>query len=745
MKFHPKQLKFIDDVVGEIKNNPKSKKPVLISLASAPGSGKTTVLTESSKRISEFLSKNIKYVESNVPEKQVLMLVFDKKMKNELLKKISKNPDINEDLFEITTVNSLFFRELKDFQKNLSKENMFELDYTRSNFTKKMIRYFLKSLIVGGESLSPNIDKEINDYRVLPDDSFMTDENIATLHALVNTYFLSPYPLRMINDIEKDAVFFKKDGASLEDIYIPELLEEKLTKLKKDNNSPLEIREILFRMIIKRINQLAIAKEKIKTIKTVKMDIPMEIQDAQGNIVKAATQEITKEKEEVEIIGNLIKVPHSYYYKTFYNQMIKSEDLARKVFGKYKIVMVDEAQDNDRILFKLILRLATLKIIKNFAFVGDPLQGIYAFKSPDHFDMLTFMEESKEMFEKMGIDYRKHDLDITYRFNQEISDFINSLFGSSIKSIATEKRSFVYPEQIPNDSLHNLVKNITNMTDKTLSIICRSNAEAVNIFMKLKAKGVENVVIHSSFKDELKNFSKKGIEAIDNERVKNEISRILSSEFKEKDFFSFEEILSSENAIRYLQNNGYSHLVKFSKDEIEKYIIPANRKKKDIVWIGTAHLFKGAEFDYTIVASDFFKPKEDRVENLVRGDFTADIATNNTLIDFFNGNSFEEPQAENHIEEAPAKPLSRLKDEIHNPDNNEEKCIYYVALTRSKEGLFFCETPHWDELKQNISNSSDIKQELSWILDEPVEADNNISKEIDMSHQSLFADALLKP
>lgn len=731
MEFHKKQQGFIENIVYEVKNSPLSKKPIFIPVSSSPGSGKTTIILESCKQISEYLSSRIEYEEgTNVPIKQIIVLAFDKKMKKEIEKKIQKHPDINEDLFEVANIHSLFFRELQRFQKNQHINETFELDYTKGFFTKKSIEWFLRSLIKSEPSLSNKISIEIDMFRFFKNNQIVNKNNIDILWAIINTYFSSPYTQKMIGNITQDASFFLKGDVELNNLEIPEEDLKTLKNIGSKMGDHVSEHEVLFRLMIKRINQLAVTREKIihreRKITTFSVDVV----DSEGNFLRTEDKTIEKEVKREELLDHLIKVPHCFYYKAFYNKILKDKSFAESVFGHYKAVLVDEAQDQDRIFFQIIVHLAKNGIVKNFAFVGDSLQSIYGFKSPDHFDMLSYLESHSSELDKFNINYSPHSLDITFRFGKQISNFVNSLFGSKIKALSNNQ-NFVYPKEIKNESLHNLIKNLSDIKGKTTSIICRSNAEAMKIYVDLKTKGVSNVVLHSSSKDELKDFTKKGTGVIDNERTKAGLIDIISQQQKPKEVYSYEEVLSNSQAISYLANNGYSHLVKFSKEEINNYIIPPNRQRKDVVWIGTAHLFKGAEFDYTIVAGDFFRTKESIDPYDIVNRHQQEYGNTNNLKDGVDWNFAQDflsnkgtPQQHEILDEkmfVQQEGNTALKKQLHDPENKEEKCIYYVAYTRAKEGIFVMENQYWNELSQHIENNFDIEEKFGYLLEEKKE------------------------
>ena len=311
MKLHKKQQDFVDNLVNEVRNSPQNKKPVFISASSSPGSGKTTILIESSIEISNFLTNNMTTRKEG--KKEVLVLAFDKKMKDAIDKKIAKHPNIDEEIFEVSTVHSLFFREIKRFQKEQNINNSFELDYTKGFFTKKMIQYFLESLSFEGESLSNKIPIEIDNARLFSDTSISNEKNVEIMWALINTYYSSPYPIKVIKFIIEDAKFFSKSEIDLQELELSDLAIKELESVNKKYKDNISIQELLFRILAKRIRQLATVKEQNIHIKKKKFEVPVDITDANGNIIDTRIDTIEKTEREMEVIGNLIKVPHCFY------------------------------------------------------------------------------------------------------------------------------------------------------------------------------------------------------------------------------------------------------------------------------------------------------------------------------------------------------------------------------------------------------------------------------------------------
>jgi len=764
LKLHTKQQSFSDAIVKEVINNPQDKEPVFLSSLASAGSGKTATLVSSAVEMTKHFQKNIKYEiingeTSNIPVKKALIVAFNKEMKKKLEKDFGSNSEIQEDFFEITTVNSLFFRRIKQFENEESKTKGFELNYKQSTFSKNDISFFVESLLKGGTPLSASVDSKISFSRPFIGDTLATEKNIDILWSLVNMYFSSPFSPSQMKLLEESSEFFGKKKVSLKDIDIDSDDIEKIKRtIKSRNLGNKEPKQFFFEILIKRIEQLAVAREVEIRKETKRFEVPVEKVDASGNVVGVDTQVFEREEEVVELLGNIITVPHCFYYKKFYNKIMSDVDFSEKVFGQYNAILIDEAQDNDRIVFQILVHLAKNKIVRNFAFVGDPLQGIYAFKSPDHFDLLSFIQNNEEYIRKQGIKYEEHPLDITFRFGAPVANFVNSIFNIDTKS-TVNRNSFVYPETIDMNNIARISSTLAEMDSSSLGIVCRSNAEAMKIYVELKSKGVENVIIQASAKDELKAFVKNGIQVITRENVKSELMTILSKEQGEE--CGYIEILSNATAIAFLANNGYSNLVRFSKDEIDKYILPASRKRKNVITIGTAHLFKGAEFNNVIVAGDFFKQDDNFNFAEIAESYAHEeipLSSEMGVIDDLFGEKKEVVATIKDTKEESAKePL--VLDEVTTHyddqvpfvdlfDNQEEMNIYYVALTRAKDGVFFMPSAVENQLKFHIDPNQTIPKYITDVVNNTIEIKEETKEEITESlglFEKYFTEGLSSP
>lgn len=128
----PKQINVIDETEQLVK---KPLRPTFVAVASAPGSGKTYTVVKS-------LIAAAKWVK---PGEKILVLAFNSKAKDDILKKIESS-DVNPELFDIRTVHSLFFQQSKKFEFG---SDSFSLDYTKGIFTDDMVRTAMGTMCIG--------------------------------------------------------------------------------------------------------------------------------------------------------------------------------------------------------------------------------------------------------------------------------------------------------------------------------------------------------------------------------------------------------------------------------------------------------------------------------------------------------------------------------------------------------------------------------------------------------------------
>lgn len=696
------QKRLVDETIQAILNRKLSDQPKFHVTNTAPGAGKTTTIMQ---LIKQLMDEHPQFINDMIENNEkILIAVLNKKNKIEIEKK-AKELGLYQDILEITTIHSLFNRYIKEIsssdQKNLGG---FELDYTKSTFTKNMISYVFQSICKRDDSPTDEVEQKLRNKRLF-DPSLMTSGNIDIAWSLVNSYFSSTVGLTEIDEIERVATFFGKKAVSIDDFDLNEDALAILDKIWKKLPGCTSPQDALFRILVLRTVELATTK--IRNIETTVSDIttsfPIVIEEGRGGRLTAVdtfVENVQRKKLNVTE-QNIFKVPHNYYYRMFYNVVSTDSQMLEKVFKKFVAAFMDEYQDHDKLVYKILHALLKQQIVKTVVTIGDSLQGIYAFKSPDHFDALAHILKNVNSLEADGIGVEHYDFKQTYRFGNELATFVNHYFGSNIIGKQTPE-DFVHPEELKHDNLADVLSQLSSKG--STAIICRSNQEAARLYMMLQTQGYQNTRLESSIKEEITTFAKKGLLAIEEDKVRFTLYKELCSVYGRKNMsdFTYEDILNNNRTKKILHDEGYPQLTRFEAKDIEKYIISSNRKTKDITWIGTSHLFKGSEFDHVLIGTDFFARNlgggqgneqtfEEQPKQETKSIFAKEIEKMFGSIPVPESETTESIIDDEVI--AVSQNHSLLNDVLNAPGSEEEKNILYVALTRAKKGTYFIESP----------------------------------------------------
>jgi len=323
--------------------------------------------------------------------------------------------------------------------------------------------------------------------------------------------------------------------------------------------------------------------------------------------------------------------------------------------NKYKLtdyfdeILIDEVQDTNKIVFEILKMISN----NNLFMVGDLNQSIYSFQGSNIKLIKKFTKNSNII-----------NLNINYRSNKNIinfaNDFVNNKLNDDNKviqgNLSFENNEIEYIENLEDNDLINILKSFDNLEDTV--ILARNNyniLEIKNILKKgnipihYKAKGIDFQLINFLF---LSNFYKLEINEfnkdiyIDNKLFEGEVNIEKMYELKA----DIDEIIKTNNLYSYdnfndIYNYYFSLIlnsIKMNTFEIvlnnlfknyTKYIEEKKYKSLSGVKIMTIHKSKGLEFE-------------------------------NVIIYGLEDNKF--PKV----------------------DSDEEKRLYYVAITRAKNNLF---------------------------------------------------------
>jgi len=651
---------------------------------SAPGSGKTFTLLES------FL-----HFEKHCPElvdtmldkgEKILLIVFNKKNKDEIEKAIKKS-SLPVDLFDVKTSHSFLLgcmKSIKEANKEMKGVEDFQIVHSRSSFSKNMIAFVLQSLTKGSYFEDEEVEKKLSRKRIF-DEDFVSENNINIAWSMVNAYFSTTLGLTKKERLEEIGAWFGKEPVSIDDFDIDEALVSKLNNLIKQRKKPTTPQQLVFQMIVGRVIELAGTKkvdmQKIEHEEVYSFPVVIETND--GEEIKEEsvfTHTVHRNSLKVET-SHIFKVPHNFYMKMSYNLILNNPEYLKIAMSKYKIMLADEFQDHDWSFMEFILSISKHNIFNDVFMVGDSDQSIYAFKSPDHFDSLSYVLENKENLLEKNINVVRYDFNQTFRFGKELASFVNHFFNTEIIG-NPEVADFVSPDVLKAKELATQLKILSEKG--TTGIVCKTNQEALDLFMLLKRNGYENVVLESSIKKELNSFVKKGLLFFEDDHTKYKIRNALVPDLGKMSLkeYTYKDILSNHNARKIMSDTGHYKLTTFSIDEIERYIIPRSTRKGGATGIKTAWVAKGETIDYMLISDGFFKKElsgEEEREEIPEVSGSLGEMLSNSL-----GEGYSHTQK---IE------TSSLQELLNAPSQKQMRNALFVALTRASKGTFFIESP----------------------------------------------------
>lgn len=396
--------------------------------------------------------------------------------------------------------------------------------------------------------------------------------------------------------------------------------------------------------------------------------------------------QIMKEK----ILRGEIAVGHSYYYKNVYVQCMKDENTLLRLFSadndpaKYlNVLFVDEAQDLTPIMVILIVKYFLLierkALSASITIVGDTNQGIYAFSKREN----AFIA----IKELLGVDRVKTiNKFASYRMPQSVCNFINNasktlLYSEYNKELNSKKQEdgIVYPNYL---ALEEFSFFATKQKSKSM-IIGRTNLELVIAYLKVYSylsksnkELTKYLKLDAKIKKEFKDLAKHGIDALDDDAIKDKIKTIAG-----KEHVTLEDIRDNEKlfnaAPKYIKK--ICHLTNILSSEEIFNALENRSSPKSIVSFMTAHASKGLESEYVY------------------------------LLDGLYESLFENKEKNSNDEKAIEELLNGLNEQGENIEypTIEEANIFYVAGSRAKKALFMDSKLH-TKFAPYIENTSSV-------------------------------------
>lgn len=269
----------------------------------------------------------------------------------------------------------------------------------------------------------------------------------------------------------------------------------------------------------------------------------------------------------VKMEKNIIPITHDYYLKYFEKLLRNNEKF--KIYEKYDLVLLDEAQDTNDLTLAIFNQFQAIK-----AFVGDSSQAIYSWRG------------SVDAFKKIKADY-SHSLSNTFRCNDKICKRANEF-------LATFKKSSDYVK------LNSMQTNKEKIITK--GIISRTNASIITYLNE--AKNLNKIKLIRSPHDIFD--------------LSINLVYILKGNFKKVNYAKFGFLKNFENLKDIEKIASETHDI-----ELENSVKVANSFKDTIfdifkkakiayednddknIFITTAHTAKGLEFDSVFLMNDF--------------------------------------------------------------------------------------------------------------------------------------------
>ena len=176
-----------------------------------------------------------------------------------------------------------------------------------------------------------------------------------------------------------------------------------------------------------------------------------------------------------------------------WNKLLDEKEIAYNIAEKINYILVDEYQDTNHIQAEIILKIA--QINQNIMVVGDDAQSIYSFRGADFKNLLNFGKKLNQI--------EKHKITYNYRSTPEILDLANnSIKNNQIqfqKIMKSVRESIVKPKYVivlnERDQASFIIKEILHYKSKgiklsDIAILYRSNFHSIILQRELQANAL---------------------------------------------------------------------------------------------------------------------------------------------------------------------------------------------------------------------------------------------------------------
>jgi DNA helicase-2/ATP-dependent DNA helicase PcrA len=351
---------------------------------------------------------------------------------------------------------------------------------------------------------------------------------------------------------------------------------------------------------------------------------------------------------------------------------------------KLPTLVIDEAQDLNELQFRFLEPL--VKRADNVFVVGDPMQSIYGFQgsSPKYMNLLV-------------TDGTTSHSNVSYRLKEEIADYVNLVFDTEIQSNSSGSKVLIINTENKYINKNNIVASLLDIDDNNGSsaILFRTNGEVINfITSNINHKYKFNYSFDISYNPYIALISILSNDNLDLDMFLS-ISRYFGySDFKYMNFFGM--------VGRYLE-------------KIDEHL--TLDKLYDIVVSNRKHIH-GIVFDYTVANNVSkvielireFKRCEELNENNIKeyiknfmniGLLCPDVfsiseeeivstllSTQRDRFYYINNESDIDVITMHASKGQEFNKVICVEPSNHNPEDEEERRLMYVAMTRAVDKLY---------------------------------------------------------
>jgi DNA helicase II / ATP-dependent DNA helicase PcrA len=509
-----------------------------------------------------------------------------------------------------------------------------------------------------------------------------------TFHHVANL-FLRRYPEK-VGYSSSFVIIDEEDSKSI----ISSIIKEEFGKKSKEYDIPKE-------GVIKKINSLAVNSEK-RVEDVIQEQFPFFSNETVSFVLRIVKRYKERKKE-----SNVMDYDDLLLN---WGKVLSFPEIRKDISEKFKYVMVDEYQDTNKLQDKIIKKI--IKKNGNILAVGDDSQSIYSFRAADIDNIINFSKNYPNA--------KVFKLENNYRSTPEILEMANTVIKNNTKRLEKNLRSVVKKKgdlnvvsfSNPSEQAQYITEYISkNKELSDVAVLFRAHHHAVELEMELTRRNIPYISrggvrffeqlhvkdaisflrIFLNFRDRTsfeRIFSRqKGIGDVNAKKISKKISCLEKIEdlFREKNNIS-KEIKSSVARDSFLKvveviesgfDKSISEKIKIFQDFYEKYLEfsfdNAKDRKSDLKKI------EEMSFDYEKIEdiiSDFSLSEDFSEYNNKEGVVLSTVHQAKGLewktvfiISLKEGN-FPHTKA------------------IEDDSLEEERRLFYVALTRCKENLF---------------------------------------------------------